>query len=165
MAIESVSQVTDAVDLIVSRLTDAQSQVRISGINGSSAAALLTELSTVQADLKVLLLDLAGLDPETLLSVVDGFGAIQMWSWRRTLRFELLQLTRAVQQHIEDTTAYVQGPIVRVVYTTEVDTLQSIAARELGGWEQWPRLVERNPGLTPTNLPPGTAIIIPPPRG
>lgn len=165
MAIETITDVTDAVDLIVTRLTGAQTQVRTSALDRDSAAALLTELSTVQAELKALLSDLADLDPETLLSVVDGLGVIQIWSWRRTLRFDLLQLTRKTAQLIEGTTAFVQGPIVRVVYTTEVDTLQSIAARELGDWKKWPLLVERNPGLSPVDLAPGTAIIIPPPRG
>jgi nucleoid-associated protein YgaU len=50
----------------------------------------------------------------------------------------------------------------RFVLVADGDTLQKIAARELGSAAQWRRLLDWNPGLDPRRLRAGTRIALPP---
>lgn len=118
-------------------------------------------LAGYEVEIRALLRDL---DPHDEIAdwllVEEGARTIAMWRWRRQTRSALV----AVWGRVHATAAVageLRGTRDRVVVVRDGDTWQSIAQRELGGWREWPRLLEANPGLSAGALTSGTSIVVP----
>lgn len=93
----------------------------------------------------------------------DGAVTIQLWAWERALRHALIALAPAVRSAEAVAEQLVEGS-TRDVYTTRSgDTLQTVAAKFLGDWKEWPRIAAAN-GLAGGAVPSGTRLTIPPRR-
>lgn len=141
--------VAAAVSVIGASPSDADLQSVIAGLDGA------------RADARDLLIDLALLDEESLALVDDGLVTITLWRWRRSTRSAVVELVGQAKVVQEIADGLLTGERERVVVTRSGDTLQRIAARELGDWREWPRLLAANPSVSAGALPSGTSLVIP----
>ncbi len=105
----------------------------------------------------------AVLDPlkvRTALAFFDPVSLIKLWNWRSNLLFDLVRLDSQLRVTLEDVEEILAGTVARIVVSRAGETLQTIAARELGSQEDWRRIADAN-GLTPGPLEPGTSLVIP----
>lgn len=161
MAIETINDVQEQMNDIAKSYLEVLAILRTSPLTTEAALDGLVSLSSALTAARALLADLATVDETTLINVQSAKNLIQIWLWRRESRRSVLALSFDLTRMFERLTEYVRGYQVRIVYVTEGETLQSIAQRELGDFQAWPQLVEQNPGLSPCDLEPGTAIVIP----
>lgn len=85
----------------------------------------------------------------------------QLLRWEREVRHQLGRLGYQLRRLWETLEKLEQGAKKRLYVVRSGDTLQSIAGRLLGSWEEWPRLLEANPGVAPGAVASGTALVIP----
>lgn len=161
MPIESVDDVSDSVDDIQIRVTAAAAYSEIEIISSDTARNIQATMEGVTGDGLALVRDLDTTNEEDLLVVQDGAATIELWRWRRTVRREVMGLLGTARQIGDLVDGLVEGAPAKVIVTRYGDTLQRIAARELGGWREWPRLLEANPGISPGAIASGTSLIIP----
>ena len=160
MPIESVDQVIAATAEIEQRMATAASFVAET-VEDTDALSLAAAVAGVTADSRALLSELDTTAAEDLAPTGDGASVIALWEWRRLTRRSVVLLlgqTRTIADFASDLVA---GQRRKVVVTRQGDTLQRIAARELGDWREWPRLLEANPGLSPGQLLSGVSLVIP----
>lgn len=138
-----------------------QSAVRSGAATSAQLEAMRATASGLEADIRTLNRELDRRDELDWLVVVDGERTLSMWLWRRSTRSALLGLWRQV--HAIATAARDLGGGVRqkLVVVREGDTWQSIAHRELGGWEEWPRLLAANPTRSAGALVQGATVVVP----
>jgi len=156
----STTAILDATDRVLTRLETVESSMG-TRLDPQQAAGARTTMQGIAADIKSITDGLAAIDESAVTAVFDGERALAVWRWRRSLRMDLITLLSHVQDLARVLNVYEKGAGESVVVAKEGDTLQSIAASELGSWEDWGALASRNPGLSPDTLAPGTAIIIP----
>jgi nucleoid-associated protein YgaU len=125
--------------------------------------ALRSSLTGYRADLAELRDTLDTTDVAEF-QLYDGAAVtIALWRWERGTRHDLILLAPKLRAAEQVATRLVSGTTRSTVVVRSGDTLQTIAAREFGSWQEWPRLAAAN-GLTPGALVPGTTLIIPPKR-
>lgn len=103
-------------------------------------------------------LDVEDVEASDLLD--SGENTLALWTWERALRYALVRAS-GVLTRLERALASLtdgDGRLVHVVRAGE--TLQTIAARYLGGWEEWWRLVAAN-GLASGVVEAGQVLVIP----
>lgn len=134
------------------------------------AAGTRRALSNVRSTLSGLRSDILGarddLDATDITSLVryqDGEDLIRLWRWERELRRSLVRLDGHMRVLEAVVVNALEARADKVYVVRSGDTLQSIAARELGDWREWTRLAEVN-GLAPGALTSGTHLRIPPRR-
>ena len=118
-------------------------------------------LSGYQADIFDLRLILDGTDSSSFLAVQTGENLLSVWTWERQVRHDLVALAGHIQHLSELVTLLVEGRTRRQHVVRSGETLQQIAAVELGNWQDWPRLLEANPTITAGALASGTVLTIP----
>lgn len=123
--------------------------------------SLEASLEGLEGDVRGLVRDLDRIDELDFAVVADGQRTIGLWRWRRGARGALLALWRRVRAAGDVARELAGGQRRRVIVSREGDTLQTIAARELGDWRDWPRLLAANPTLTPGALASGTTLVVP----
>jgi nucleoid-associated protein YgaU len=149
------------VEDIASRMTELTSIVEDPDVTEEDALSLRAGLEGVRGDARALLRELDATPEEDLLIVEDGAVLLALWQWRHETRHALVDVigqTRDVQDLAQE---FVGGQRRKVVVSRQGDTLQRIAARELGDWREWPRLLTANPSVGVGALPSGTSLIIP----
>lgn len=161
MAISSVLDTVSAVETLAVQVDAVLSVASAVEITDADAQALRAGLGGIRADGRALLRALDRTQEEDLAVVDDGTVLITLWRWRRTTRRDVMALlgtARTIQDLAAD---LVTGDRRKVVVSHEGDTLQRIAARELGDWREWGRLLQANPGVPAGALPSGTTLVIP----
>lgn len=118
-------------------------------------------LEGLEAEVRDLVRDLDRIDELDFAVVADGQRTIGLWRWRRGVRAALVGLWLRVRAAGDVARELAGGQRRRVIVSREGDTLQTIAARELGDWRDWPRLLAANPTLTPGALASGTTLVVP----
>ncbi len=88
-------------------------------------------------------------------------SVIALWKWERSTRRAFVGLDDAARKTAEVARLLEEGAGPVLVVARSGDTLQSLAARHLGDWRAWPRLLEANPGLAPGAVPSGTVLQVP----
>lgn len=161
MAIETIEDALDQMNTIAASYLEVLAALRTSPLETDVASDALVSLQSTLTSTKALLSDLAAVDETTLIAVQDGASLINIWLWRRNFRRSVLVLLFDLNNLLNELLEFLRGIQVRVIFVTEGETLQSIAERELGSFESWPELVAQNAGLSPCDLEPGTAIVIP----
>jgi nucleoid-associated protein YgaU len=123
---------------------------------GGARASLAATLAAAKAVRR----DLDGRDVLEHQVTGAAIDSIRLWQWERGTRSALVRLTDAALAVDARAAAWLAGQqaAVHVVHTG--DTLQSVAARHLGGWEEWPRIAALN-DLPPGPLRPGTVLALP----
>lgn len=159
--ITGIDQVTTVFTDLQTQATVIQEVLRSTTLDSTTAGNIQVSLQEILDEARTLMTNLANLDELTLGSALDGKRTVELWAWRRRTRFELVLFVGEIQALADLTAEFIQGFDERVVVVIEGDTLQGIAARELGDWQEWPRIVDRNPGLTAISLIPGLTLTIP----
>jgi len=104
--------------------------------------------------------DLDALDVTDYQLYPDAAVTLALWGWERELRHSLVAVAPSVRQAEKIAVRLVSGSARKTVTARAGETLQSIAARELGDWRDWVRLADAN-GLAPGALVAGTQVVIP----
>ena len=121
------------------------------------ALALLASVDAVRGALDVLDVDAV---------VEDGAGLISAALWERESRIMLVDVARGARRLVAALAALEPGGYRQRVYAVRSgDTLQSIAAHEMGSWERWTQLLAANRSIDPSDpLMVGTTLIVPAPE-
>lgn len=151
---------TDALDGITVSLAVVTSALSTGTITAGQLGNLRASLTGHRADIAAIRVDLDALDVTDHQLYDDAAVTLTLWKWERLTRHQLATLLPAVRTAETIATRLVAGSARQVVTARDGDTLQSLAARYLGSWQEWPRLAEVN-GLTPGPLTPGAQIAIP----
>lgn len=160
-AIEALSDSVDTVDGIVAELEVLEGQVYAAVIDADDAPELLAKVRELLAEVGTYIEDLEDTDELTLAVIVDASNSLALWRWRTSQRTLMIDFLSQVVEMERLLLTIVSGIEERLVVVRQGETLQSIAARELGDWREWRRLLDRNPGLSPVSIDPGTTIVIP----
>lgn len=162
MPIRSVDEVIEASGEIADRMAAAVAFVTpAASIEDIDAQSLAATTAGVIGDCRALLAEMDTTIAETLAPTGDPASVIALWEWRRLTRRDVVLLlgeARGIQDLALDLVA---GQRRKVVVTRQGDTLQRVAARELGDWREWPRLLAANPDVDPGELPSGLSLVIP----
>lgn len=95
------------------------------------------------------------------LAVATGENTLAIWLWERDTRHHLVALDGSLRRCGEVVDLLVSGRTRKQHIVRSGETLQQIAAVELGDWREWPRLLEANPGVAPGALASGLVLTIP----
>lgn len=165
MPIVSIADTTTRTERLITSWTTLQNVFATSpSLTGEQVGDLLAQVRSVLDDVLTLIGDLEALDPLSLISDAsrDGRKTIELWTWRLGLRPALLEFSFDARRLVEDLEELDLGTGEVLVVVREGDTLQSIAAQQLGAFTQWTRIADRNPGVTPLTLAVGQTLAIPP---
>lgn len=163
MAYDSIRDVMSDVEEIVGQFNTVTSVVSggISAIDSPTALSVAAGMEGVRIDVRTFLREFDTTQVEALPVVDDAAALLQLWRWRGDTRHAVMSLVGQARGLSELAAELVTGSKAKVIVSVQGDTLQRIAARELGDWREWPRLLEANPGVRPGALPSGTSLVIP----
>ena len=114
-----------------------------------------------RADIYDLRQELDGAAVADGLAVPTGENTLAIWLWERDARHNLVTLDGHLRRCGEVVDLLVSGRVRRQHIVRSGETLQQIAAAELGDWREWPRLLEANPSVSPGALAGGLVLTIP----
>lgn len=160
-AVASLPDSLAAVEQIEATLVVLEDLVDVSVIDLSSAPTLLAKVREVESEVADYVVDLTTTDALELAAIVDAANSLALWRWRAAARQSTVRTLRQLRELQSILATFARGVEERLVTVRQGETLQSIAARELGDWREWRRLVERNPGLSPVFIAPGALIVVP----
>lgn len=121
---------------------------------------LRASLAGYSGDVKALRADLDATDIRDTLAHEWPEDVIRAWQLERRSRRALVHAAASIRAADDVAEALERGARLRQYVTRSGDTWQSVAARLLGDWREWPRLVEANDG-DPAALPAGTVLVVP----
>lgn len=121
---------------------------------------LRATLSGYAADVRSLRDDLDANDIRDILAFEWPEDVIRAWQLERRTRRALVQVGEQLRQVDAVAETLERGAEADRYVTKSGDTWQGVAARLLGDWREWPRLVAANGG-DPATLPPGTILTVP----
>lgn len=121
---------------------------------------LQASIAGERTDLRALRRRLDGTDVTLSLAVQTGERIIALWAWERGLRNALLPVEAGLRDTAAAARELERGRALKTYVVRAGDTLQGIAARFLGDWREWTRLLEAN-GLGGTAIIPGMVLTIP----
>lgn len=121
---------------------------------------LRAALAGYSGDVRRLRADLDGGDIRDALAHEWPEDVIRAWQLERRSRQALVQAAVQIRAADDVAEALERGARLRQYVARSGDTWQSVAARLLGDWREWPRLVEANDG-DPSVLPAGTVLVVP----
>lgn len=111
-------------------------------------------------DLRRAVEELQGTDIAASTEESDVINATVYLSSARALMIRLQGALALITR--EATKALYQQDFLRTVSARESDSLQTLAAREMGDWARWRDLVAANVGeVGPDDLPHGTPLVVP----
>jgi len=165
VAVASLRTLRDEAQAIPTAYRVARDAVQAALKDGSYTTAtirhLRAEVQGVMDDIRTLRrqLDLARVEDYQQASRADD--TIVLVRWEREVRHQLGRLSYQLRRLWETLEGLELGATKRMLVSRSGDTLQSIAARELGSWQEWPKILEANPDVSPGALPSGTVLVIP----
>lgn len=105
----------------------------------------------------------ADLDPKNVTDYViaeRGDAYLRVWLWERQTRYALAKVARQMIDARDAAQELKTGKTKMLYITKHGDTLQSIAAKFLGNWQEWPKIAQANK-IEPGIIASGTTLIIP----
>jgi nucleoid-associated protein YgaU len=105
--------------------------------------------------------DLDLLDVESEQTTDRADDTLTFWTWERGVRHRLSGVGYQLRRLQEALESLEKGAARTMYVVRSGDTLQSIAARMLGSWKEWTRLLDANPSLSPGVLASGTLLTVP----
>jgi hypothetical protein len=159
---EAVDRYSAIAEKLAEPLAVLQSEADVSALDVQQVRYLVATLAGVLQACAQLARDLELTQDLQLIVVPDGRRQIQIWNWRRATRAAVIRTADDARRLFDQVRELDAGRSDRLIYTIEGETLQRVAARELGGFAEWPRLIDANPGVQPGLLPTGTPLVIPP---
>jgi len=152
-------------EAIASGAASAVAAVRSALSSGSYTAQqvryLRAELQGYLDDARTVRASLDLLEVEGEQVVDDAEDTLHLLRWERESRHALQALGAAIRRAREALETLETGATRTVHLARSGDTLQRIAARYLGDWREWPRLLDANPDLAPGAVVGGTVVVIP----
>lgn len=145
--------VADAVNAVSTTLRTNTATDQTIGVTAS-------KLTTAAVNIRAIRASLDATDVAALQVYDDAAVTLALWGWERDVRRSLSRMEASIQDALVVATALRTGPGQRYYTTRANDTLQSIAARFLGGWQEWPRIAAAN-GLKAGPVAENTTLIIP----
>lgn len=125
-----------------------------------TAGALISAITTQQAEIRRIRTDLDATDVEVLQTYDDAAVTLALWTWERNVRRSLSRLESGLLATLAVAVELRAGRALTVYTTRPGDTLESVAAKLLGGWQEWPRIAKAN-GIPPGPVDAGTPLVIP----
>lgn len=141
-------------------VTLAGAELRKTEPSAGTLQHLLATATGLREDVRVLRRELDQEDVELSDLLDDGYQTLQLWTSERGLRLGLVKASANLASLEKGLKALVEGDGAQVYVVRTGDTLQTIAARYLGGWQEWWRLVAAN-ALSSATVAPGQRLIIP----
>lgn len=129
--------------------------------SAGQATAMAAEMEAVRIEALSIHDALSPLQEEALVSVLRGDVVVDLWRWRRTTARSLVYLAGRAALATADALSYATAPEFLLVTSKEGDTVQRLAAKYMGSWTAWPRILAANKGLSLGALPSGTSVMIP----
>lgn len=121
----------------------------------------LAVLTNAAEDIRAVRIDLDAYVATDQQLYPDGAITLALWQWACATRQTLTGLDGGIRKGIDIANELLLGRAQTRYAVRSGDTLQSIAARYLGSWQDWMRLVDAN-GLDPgATLAAGTVLTIP----
>ncbi len=121
---------------------------------------LISALAGYQTDIRECRAVLDEADVTTALAFQDGAASIRLWQWERGVRRQLVEIELQLFAAVA-TAAEIIGSFPSRLYAVKSgDTLQTIAARQLGDWQEWRALADVN-NIDPGPLTPGQVLVLP----
>lgn len=122
---------------------------------------LRAEVQGYLDDIRTLRTNLDLVDVEDLQTADRADDTLALWRWEREVRHTMGSAGYQLRRLWELLRDFEQGS-TRTLHTVRSgDTLQRLAARYLGDWREWPRLLDANPGLEAGPLTSGQVLTIP----
>lgn len=147
------ADVTAAMESARSVLTTA----RATDADVGNVASALTSAGVAIREIRA---DLDSTDVEALQKYEDAAVTVQLWKWERSNRRAMTLVEGQAQAALAVATELRTGRGLGYYTTRPGDTLQSVAAKFLGGWQEWPRLARAN-GVKAGPVSAGTVLVIP----
>lgn len=122
--------------------------------------SLRAALAGYAGDVAELRADMDATDIRDTLAHEWPEDVIRAWQLERRSRRAFVQMAASIRAADEVAEQLERGARLRQYVTRSGDTWQSVAARLLGDWREWPRLVQANNG-DPASLPVGTVLVVP----
>ena len=119
----------------------------------ATAVGLREDLRLIRKEL-----DATNVEDSDLLG--DGENTLALWTWERALRYAMVRASGVLTRLEKVLASLTDGDGRQVHVVRSGETLQTIAARYLGGWEEWWRLVQAN-ALSSSVVTVGQKLIIP----
>jgi nucleoid-associated protein YgaU len=151
-AAEVLAAVRATHDAIEAEVGEGTSAARLGNLRAAIAGHL--------ADIRVLRRELDATDVTSLQVHERGDRAIALWTAERDLRRALILVTTELRA-VDELAADIALGLRETLYIVRAgETIQAIAAKKLGDWREYPRILEAN-GLTPADIRAGLALLIP----
>lgn len=150
----------EALDRAVAVVAQARTTLQAGGVSLTTIGNLRATLTEVRSSLRSVRDDLDATDVTAFQFRERADRDIALWAWERGLRRALIRVDAQIRIVDELAETLALGVRRKVYVVKSGDTLQMIAARQLGDWRDWPRLVEAN-GIAPGTLTVGTVLTIP----
>lgn len=165
MSIESLRDVAPDVAVIAAGLSPILADVGAALTTGSASAGQLGRLNTALESSRDEARDLRDALGEVVVADYqfgdDAADRLELWDWQIGTVTGLRKLAGHAQRAQDTISVLLEGRRPQTYEVRSGETLQSIAAKTLGSWQEWHRLVTAN-GLDPAaSLPAGTLLIIP----
>lgn len=154
---DDVVAVTDAVSAGLATVVDALAA------GAETTAQIRTTVATLTgaaADVRAIRADLDTLDVEAEQLYDDAAVTLALWTWERGVRWSLTSLDASIRTTLPIADELLRGRSELQHVVRAGETLQSIAARYLGDWREWPRLAAHN-SVDPAGVATGTVLLIP----
>lgn len=133
-------------------------------LGGAMAARSVSRISAAVSGLRAFRAELDALDDqEDGGAYAAGLAArtLDRVLVERTARLQLVQLDRFTADLLRAIEEQTRGRRRQVVVVRDGDTLEGLAARWLGSWEEWPRLAALNDLVPGQELVVGSELLIP----
>lgn len=164
MPVESLSDLaaaaSDASDRASAAIADVADVLLTGTVSRGRLANLSATLGGVRDDVRAVRQDLDGIDVSSFQFHARGDRTVALWRWERVLRRSLVQVDADLRASVELTAKVALGIRRKTRVLRSGETLQAIAAQELGDWREWPRILEAT-GLEAGSIPSGTVLVIP----
>jgi len=147
---------------VATAMGDVQETLAGGTYTASTVRHLRAEVWGLLGDARAWRRSLDAVDVEAQQATSDALVTLQALRWERELRHEV-QRTCYVLRRLWAALEQLEVGQARTAHLVQRgDTLQRLAARYLGSWSEWPRLLDANPDLVPGSaLVPGTILTVP----
>jgi len=147
---------------VATALGDVQAAISGGTYTAATVRHLRAEVWGLLADARAWRQALDVVDVEAQQTTADAYITLQALRWERELRHEVQRASYALRRLHEGLESIEVGAARTEQCVQRGDTLQRLAARYLGSWQEWPKLLDANPDLVPGSaLVPGALLTVP----
>jgi nucleoid-associated protein YgaU len=140
--------IRDAILDVTAAVSDGLASVVAALSTGTQTTADIRRTSAVFTDaaaqVRTIRRDLDGYDPVARRLYPDAALTLTLWQWERAQRWGLAGLDANIRDGRSIAMELLQGRGLTLHAVRAGETLQSIAAKFLGDWREWPRIAEAN---------------------